>query len=71
MAKLTLVCCAHTWAALRIWFCQAAVEPNLALNALKRLLVMVEPAAALSGVPSGTKLRVISSGCTQELPVTE
>ena len=56
-----LVCCAQTWAALRIWFCQAAAEPNLALKVLNRLLVIVAAGGRADGVPSGTKLMVISS----------
>ena len=38
---------------------------------LKRLLVIVLPAAALMGVPSGMKLIVTSCGCGQALPVAE
>src|SRR5437667_10713127 len=63
--KLTLVCWAHTWAALRTTFCQAAAEPNLVLKVASRLLDW--PAML---VPSGTKLRVIFSGCGQASPDT-
>ncbi len=46
-------------------FSQVEVEPNLALNVEKRLLLAVPRL-----VPSGMKLMVTSCGLGQALPVT-
>ena len=67
--KLMLVCCAHTWAASRMIFSQAAAEPNLALKVANRLLpTWFWPLVAML-VPSGMKLMVMSCGLGQALPV--
>ena len=65
-AKLMLVCCAQTWAALRMTFCQAAAEPNLALKVAIRLLAWPPML-----VPSGMKLMVTSWAEGQTLPDAE
>ncbi len=61
-----LLCCAHIWAALRIWFCHWPFSLGLLLKVEKRLLV-----GPPRLVPSGMKLMVMAVGFIQALPMAE
>src|SRR4051794_21570215 len=62
---------AHCWAAVIRAFCQVAVvQPGWPLSLANRSLAMSLPSVPeLTTVPSGMKLRVISWGLGQALPV--
>ena len=70
--KLMLVCCAHCWAAFTMMFSHwlVVMTPGMVMKLPSRLLVMLPPLPIATTVPSGMKLRLISWGFGQALPLT-